>query len=136
MKNFYGKTSKSTYFSALYRQILVRMQDFKPLVSVLKKRPLILPAALMLVCCRLCFCFESVFPALILCVLCVCVCLIFCVIKRIGKFDLINVSVCYIVSTLVPVLYAVFIGAMYAYKFTEYEAIHLASYERYMNMCT
>ncbi|MBR4556820.1 MAG: ComEC/Rec2 family competence protein [Clostridiales bacterium] len=76
MKNFYGKTSKSTYFSALYRQILVRMQDFKPLVSVLKKRPLILPAALMLVCCRFCFCFESVFPALILCVLCVCVGLI------------------------------------------------------------
>ena len=77
----------------------------------------------------------SYFNILLIAFICVCVCLVFCVIKRIGKFDLINVSVCYIVSTLVPVLYAVFIGAMYAYKFTEYEAIHLASYERYMNMC-
>lgn len=72
MKNFYGKTSKSTYFSALYGQILVRMQDFQPLVSVIKKRPVILPAAFMLGCCWLCFCFESIIPALCLCLLSFC----------------------------------------------------------------
>ncbi len=31
--------------------------------------------------------------------------------------------------------YSLFIGAMYAYRFSEYEAMALASYERYMNTC-
>lgn len=38
------------------------------------------------------------------------------------------------VSIIQPVIYASFIGAMYAYKFTEYEATRLASYTRYMNI--
>ena len=71
MKNFYGKTSKSTYFSALSGQILVRMQDYQPLVSVLKRRPVMLPAVLLIVCCWLCFVSGSIIPAVGICVLCV-----------------------------------------------------------------
>jgi hypothetical protein len=62
MKNLYGKTSKSTYFSVFSEPILVRMQDFSYLVNAVSKRPLVLPAVITISGSFLCFAFESVFP--------------------------------------------------------------------------
>ena len=39
-----------------------------------------------------------------------------------------------IMSVFMTIFYIIFIGAMYAYKFSEYEGINLISYERYMNI--
>lgn len=85
MKNLYGKTSKSTYFSAFSEAILVRMQDFSYLVNAVSKRPLVLPAVITISGSFLCFVFESVFPAAILGVTCLICCVSACFMPSIRK---------------------------------------------------
>jgi hypothetical protein len=40
-----------------------------------------------------------------------------------------------VAAVLLTYLYTYFIGAIYAYRFSEYEAVRLMSYDRYMNIC-
>ena len=70
MKDLYGKTNKSTYFSAFSERILVRMQDFSYMADTFSKRPLVLPAIVMITGCFLSFVFESFLPAVVLGVMC------------------------------------------------------------------
>ena len=66
MKDFYGKTYKNAYFSALGERFIVILQDCYPLIIAFVRRPCFFPAATLLICSFLCFCFESMIPSLII----------------------------------------------------------------------
>lgn len=62
---------------------------------------------------------------------------VFLIIKKIGNKEtsILKPIVLIATASIVTILYSVFIGAMYAYRFTEYEAKILSSYDRYMSIC-
>lgn len=68
MKDFYGKTYKNTDFSQLSDRILYRMRSiaecFKQTAGFFSKRPVTLPAVLILLCSVLSYYFESVLPSI------------------------------------------------------------------------
>ncbi len=67
MKNFYGKTRQNNGFQALREVILLSPDQFaRYLLIVSSKRPCLIPAVLMLLCCYLSFYFASVIPAIIM----------------------------------------------------------------------
>lgn len=60
-----------------------------------------------------------------------------CMIYRQNKEDRSRFVISSVIISIpiVTLIFSLFIGAIYAYRFSEYEAVRLASYDRYMNIC-
>ena len=77
MKNIYGKTHHNTWFSALGEKLLLRLEELSYAADSFKRRPCLIPAAMLILCCVLCYRFESFVPAVVMAVTTLGACLFF-----------------------------------------------------------
>ena len=81
MKELYGKTTLNPrspgYSNGLFRHVRPVLYDVRNLMFALRKRPAVIPAALMLVCVFSCFYSVSVIPSVVLCVITMAACVYF-----------------------------------------------------------